>query len=390
MVHYSAFEIDSRVQRQARALARRGDEVDLIGVHAPFELRVGEGLIRMHHVRCRKVRGRARAYVRGYGRFFAGALRQVTTLDRRRAFDLVEVHNMPDFLVLTALLPKLRGAPVMLNVHDTFPELFATMFGRSLGDPLVGLMRREERWSAALADAVITVTDEARQRLGSRGVGIRSRSLVVMNSPDERVFGPRREPVVPPAEGPLRVVYHGGLAPRFGVESLVRAIGILKERMPDVQLDVYGSFERVEPLSALVEAVAPEHVHVAPSPTPFELIPDRLAGHHVGVVPTIHDAFTELLLPVKLLEYVHMGIPVVASRLPVIERYFGEDEVRFFEPGSPRSLAEAIADVRAHPEAASERAARASRRLGAYEWTQQRAAYLSMVDELAADRARRA
>ena len=43
-------------------------------------------------------------------------------------------------------------------------------------------------------------------------------------------------------------------------------------------------------------------------------IPGRLAEAHLGVVPTLRDDFTELLLPVKLLEYVHMGLPVVASR----------------------------------------------------------------------------
>jgi len=62
-----------------------------------------------------------------------------------------------------------------------------------------------------------------------------------MNTPDERVFasGPRRE--TPPSEGELRVVYHGGLADRFGVETLVRAVASLRGRGEQIALDIYGS-----------------------------------------------------------------------------------------------------------------------------------------------------
>ena len=56
MVHISDFRLDSRIQRQARALAERGDEVDLVCVGEREELRVGEGVIRVHPV----VRGEGR------------------------------------------------------------------------------------------------------------------------------------------------------------------------------------------------------------------------------------------------------------------------------------------------------------------------------------------
>jgi hypothetical protein len=57
---------------------------------------------------------------------------------------------------------------VILNVHDTFPELFATKFGRPEGDPLERLLKVEERLSAALATRVVTVTDQSRRRLEGR------------------------------------------------------------------------------------------------------------------------------------------------------------------------------------------------------------------------------
>jgi glycosyltransferase involved in cell wall biosynthesis len=383
MVHCSDYRVDSRIQRQARALAARGDRVDLVCLTPEGRQSVGRGTIHTHEVAVGKPRGGARAYLAGYTRFFAGALRLVSALDRERAFDVVEIHNMPDFLTFTGLRPKLRGASVALNLHDTFPELFATMFGLPPGHPLVRMIRVEERVSAAAADALIFVTDEARDLVLARGVRAK-RTEVVMNTPDERLFGERREPVALPARGPVRAIYHGGLAPRFGVESLVDAFGLLADREPELSLDVYGpNPQAAREIAARAARVAPHSVRVAPEPTPVEQIPSRLARAQIGVVPTLRDHFTELLLPVKLLECVHMGLPVVASRLPVIERYFTDDQVLFFQPGSVPALCDALLETRRDPEAARRRAHRASARLAEIEWPRQRAAYLELMDQLA-------
>jgi glycosyltransferase involved in cell wall biosynthesis len=381
MVHYSDFEVDSRIQRQARALAERGDHVDCVCLDEDAEIAVGSGQINLHRAATGKPRGGARAYLEGNARFLAGAARKVSALDRANHFDLVEIHNMPDALVFAALRPKLRGTPLILNFHDTFPELFATLFDRPPDHPLVRLIRTEERFSAAMANGHIFVTNEARDLLRARGISAK-RTQVVMNTPDERVFGERRSPVALPTEGELRVVYHGGLADRFGVETLVRAVAMLRERSETVALDVYGSdAEAARQLAAVAAKVAPEGVQIAPQPTPVEEIPARLAEAHLGVVPTLRDDFTEMLLPVKLLEYVHMGLPTVASRLPVIEHYFGDD-VLLAEPGDAASIAAAIEGVRSDPLAAQARAERASRRLAKIEWRQQREGYLDLVDGL--------
>ena len=80
-----------------------------------------------------------------------------------------------------------------------------------------------------------------------------------------------------------------------------------------------------------------------------------------------------------------MGMPTIASRLPVIESYFGDD-VLLAEPGDPASIAAAIEGVRADPVLARQRAVRASLRLAEIEWRRQRDGYLALIDELAAGR----
>ncbi len=408
MIHLSDFKLDSRVQREAHALAERGDEVHMVCLGARGSLKVGAGSIHLHPVNARKAAGGTGAYMRSYANFIARALARVSMLDLRARFDLVQAHNMPDLVVAAALLPRLRGTPLVLDIHDTFPELFATKFSHPRAARVLGW---EEWGCAALSSHVIVVTEQARKRLHARGVGV-NKTTVVMNSPDEQVFGPPRPPAPWPLPGePLRILYHGGLAPRFGVQTLIRAVGLLggdadtgtgtetgapspaapsPDGTPAIHLRVCGTGVERDSLAALAREVAPGRVDIAPEPVPFARIPAELQRAHIGVVPTLHDSFTELLLPVKLLEYVHMGLPVVASRLPCIGAYFREGEdVRMFTPGDPHDLADALRELSRDPSGARERAGRAARRLPEIAWGRQRERYLALVDALVRAPARR-
>jgi len=145
MVHLSDWKLDSRIQRLARALAERGDEVHLVCIGEPTVEQCGPGRIVVHPVMADKPQGGYGAYLAGYSAFLLKATRKLAALGRRERLDMVEAHNMPDLLTAAAIVPKLRGTPVVLNVHDTFPELFATKFGRAPRDPLVRLVELPAR-----------------------------------------------------------------------------------------------------------------------------------------------------------------------------------------------------------------------------------------------------
>ena len=44
---------------------------------------------------------------------------------------MIHVHSVPDFLVFAALVPKLLGARIILDIHDILPEFYASKFGAS-------------------------------------------------------------------------------------------------------------------------------------------------------------------------------------------------------------------------------------------------------------------
>ncbi len=75
------------------------------------------------------------------------------------------MHNLPDFLVFSALPTKLRGVPVILDLHDLMPEFFAGRFGSGRAAAWIGrLVRLQERVSCRFADHVITVSEHWRRR----------------------------------------------------------------------------------------------------------------------------------------------------------------------------------------------------------------------------------
>ena len=74
----------------------------------------------------------------------------------------------------------------------------------------------------------------------------------------------------------------------------------------------------------------------------MESIAEMIQGASVGLIPNRRDVATDYMLPVKLLEYVHLGIPVIAPRLLAIQYYFREDQVAYYEPGDVDGLANCI------------------------------------------------
>jgi glycosyltransferase involved in cell wall biosynthesis len=88
------------------------------------------------------------------------------------------------------------------------------------------------------------------------------------------------------------------------------------------------------------------------------------------------------MLPVKLLDYATLKIPVIAARLRTVEYYFGDGAVELFEPGSVSDLARAIKLLYNNPDLRERLVERAGRALEALNWQNQRNEYYRAIDSL--------
>jgi len=380
MIAYTTYMHDGRVKRHAEALADRGDHIDVICLaNAKTDAVSKVNLIGLEMPR---YRGPSKtAYFRSYVRFFALASAMAVRLSLKGRYSAVIVCTMPDAAVVCAIMPKLFGSKVVLDIHDTMPELYRDKFGGVRGAAGARLLMLEERMSAWWADAVLAVHDLHRERLQQAGVPAR-KIHVVMNAPDSRIFLERKSNIAPAQT--FTVVCHGTVTARLGLDLLVRAVGQLKDAIPNLRLNVIGEGDHLAGIRALVD-----HLKLASRVTftnlvPVEELPALLASADVGVVPYQPSSATHLMLPVKLLDYATIGIPVIAARLRTIEHYFGDGAVELFEPGDAEDLARAITDLYDHPLLRIRLVERARVALNALSWKNQKDEYLRTIDMLVA------
>jgi glycosyltransferase involved in cell wall biosynthesis len=375
---------DFRVERESRALLAAGWEVDVVCLGEPGEPAVEQqdGLA-IHRLPVRRRRGEGiRVQLLEYVSYLLRAGLRVLRLDRARRYASVQVHNVPDFLVFAGIGPRLRGARLILDLHDLMPEFFASRIGSDLGHPLVRLVRLQERLSCAVADRVITVTDLWRDVLVSRGIPARKLS-VVMNLPDPGLIPPlaadaeRREP-----DGPFTVLYHGTLTHRYGVDRVLRAVAEVR-RDHDVRVVIHGRGEALEDLRELGDRLRlGDAVEFSTRFMPTGELPALLARAHVGVVAYRRDVFTDGILPTKLLEYAALGIPTIVGRTPVIERYFGPDSVRLVDGDDVDGIAAAIRELASDPALRARLSHQARAVAARHTWQDEAARYVRLLEGL--------
>lgn len=384
IVAYSTYIRDGRVKRHAEALAARGDHVDVICLGSEA-LRSGNG-VNVIGIAMPRYRGASRtAYLRSYMYFFANAAARAFRLSRRARYDVAIICSIPDAMVLCALPLRPFGTRIVLDVHDTMPELYLEKFGGRRGALGARMLRLEERASASFADRVLAVHDLHRERL--EAVGIPARKIrTVFNSPDPRIFSasPEGKARVPPNDGHARDVWtlicHGTITRRLGLDVALRALELLQD-FP-VRLLVIGKGDHLAKVRGLAAQMKLEDRVQFAAPVPIEQLPAMLIQADVGLVPNPANAATHLMLPVKLMEYATLGIPIVAPRLRTIEHYFGDDAVSLFEAGNPSALAEAIRELCMNRQLAAERARRALSVAESLGWQRQSTRFFEAVDSL--------
>lgn len=382
---YSHAPTDSRVRRHCEALARRGWRVYQLGLAAEGEAAVGRlnGVVLVRWRRRRYRGARLTRYLTAYVAFFYWARCLLQRIRRRRTIAVIQVNNIPNFMVWAARPARparRRGTGVILDIHDPVPELFASKFaGRAGTGAMVRLLEWEERQASRAADLVFTVHEPHRAMTERHGVAA-AKLRVVENLADESLF-----PLTPARAPAPFVAYHGTVARRMGLDTLLEALDLLRAEGCVVRGAIWGDGDGVESLRRTRERLGLGAQVEIPGERfrPEALLP-RLERVGIGVVPLQRDIFTDIMLPVKVLEYVRLGIPVVATWTPTLAYYFPEGTLTFVRDATPAGVAAALQRVLAAPDAARQGALRAQALPIARAWQEGVPAFVRLVEEAAA------
>jgi glycosyltransferase involved in cell wall biosynthesis len=387
-VVYSSFPWDPRPRRAAEALAKEGMCVEVICLRESDQEPRDEFFngIEITRVPLKHRRGGKLSYVLQYGCFILLSGFILAGRAWKRRYDLVHVHNMPDILVFSALVPKILGAKVILDLHDPMPELMMTIFGLGEHSFSVRLLKRLEKWSISFADAVLTPNAGYNRIFSARGCPSEKVSLV-MNSPDEAIF-----PIRAPSRRGLGgrdtserfvIMYHGSLLERHGLDLAVMALGKLKESIPNAKLRIYGrSTPFLEQVMNSVRKSELRDVVEYFGPKKLEQIAEAIRECDVGIIPNRRSIFAELNMPTRIFEYLSQGKPVIAPKAHGILDYFDPKELVFFELGDADDLAAKMEYVFRHPEEMPGLVERGQQVYLAHKWSNERLRFLSIVDGL--------
>jgi glycosyltransferase involved in cell wall biosynthesis len=267
---------------------------------------------------------------------------------------------------------------VVYDSHELYPDMHAASSAL-----YAGLWRLIEHLLIVHAAAVITVNESLARELQRRH-RLARRPAVVMNCAPRR--GRSREPL-PSPDGPLRLLFHGGLNPERGLEELIAAL-------PLVDSSITLSLRGDGPLRPKLEDCArlagvADRVHFLPHVPPDQIMAE-LEGYPVGVVPYLPVSLSFYYSsPVKVFEYMMGGLAVLASDFPEI-RYIIETTGAglLYDTTSPRSFAAAVDALARDPDRLArcrQAAGRAADEL--YHWERQAAVLLEVYAGLRPARA---
>jgi glycosyltransferase involved in cell wall biosynthesis len=331
------------VQREAEALSGAGFEVEVVCMRgATRERRTlinGVKVIRLPGGRPKASKlGKALAY----GCFFLLATAYLSLQHLRRPYTVVQANSMPDFLVFSAVVPKLMGCRVIAKLQEPTPELAATIFGRTW---LTGLLARIEQSAIRFADHTVTVTDQLKQRYVERGAPA-DRITVVLNCVDPGTLFENWSPALSKNRSEFVAICHGSIEDRYGQDTIIAAACLLRSEMPDLRFVITG---RGSGAGTMRDSIAE---HGLNGIVRFEgwvsqaRLNDILHSADVGIVAQKASPYSHLVHTNKMMDYWIFGLPVIASRLDAVTGYYDDRVIEYFEPGDAAGLAAGIRRLR--------------------------------------------
>jgi len=377
---YSFYETDNRVMRYAETLAKRGDSVDVIALRRdgqPFhEVLRGVNVYRIQG-RIKNETGPSSFLYRLIKFLFVSSI-FLAKRHLQKAYQLIHVNNIPDFLVFAALFPKLLGAKVILDIHDIVPELYAEMFNQTKNSYLFKSLVAVEKASCAFADHVIIANHIWHEVIKTRSVS-ENKSSVILNYPDENVFFKRSKQK---QDNNFVMIYPGSLNRRQGVDIAVKAFGLIKDKIPMAELHIYGAGADTEYLKRLaLELELQERVLIHGS-LPIYEVADKMANADLGIEPKRNDIFAGDAMSTKILEFMSLGVSVIASDTRVHKYYFDESVVLFFKSDDEQDLARRMLQLINDAALRQKMLLNSQQLVQGYAWEKRKEEYLGLVDRL--------
>lgn len=227
-------------------------------------------------------------------------------------YDAIVITSPPFFAALFGTLAaRMGGVPYVFDVRDEYPEVFFTA-GVVKEKSLFGkILLRAERMVYQHALMVLTVTEGICQRIDAKS-GRQGRATLVRNGFDRELFVPAAQ-----KESQFTVVFHGNLGKFQDPELIIHVARRVYERDQNICFKVIGFGNNDEAIRANQQ---PNVEFVGQ--VPYHDIPKVIASAHLGISFRSDDIISYNSFPVKLYEYIGIGIPVIVTPVSEAGHFF--------------------------------------------------------------------
>ena len=349
MIAYTYYSTDARVIKEAETALVKGYSVDFIALRKPQEKKIEvKNNLTIYKLKQSRYRGSQNLmYLLAYVEFFFRSMIKTTILFIKNRYKIIHVNNIPDFIVFSAIIPKLFGAKVILDIHDPMPNTFLTKFQGDPSSIMYKMLLLQEILSTKFADHVITVHEPLKYDVLIKDGIPEEKISVLPNFADDQLFKLVENYQI---DFPLRMIFHGTIAERFGLQFILQAIANFKYK-EKINLVIIGEGDYSEKLKGHIEDLnLRKIVNFEHTTYPVHQLPKILCEFHLGLISYILSPATEYMLPVKMLELLAMGIPVITVNNKAIDYYFNSKHCLFYDSNDLSSLIELLEDLIKRPD----------------------------------------
>lgn len=376
VLRFNYYPQEAHLARNIQALAEEGFQIDIICLRGNLEKKVEKnGSITVYRLNINKSRKGKIHYLFTYLLFFLKVFIKLSVLSFKKKYDAVEVVTMPDFLVFSTVIAKLRKSKIVIYLFENMPELYATDYGKNKDDKVVKLLKFIEQRAICYADKAIAVSQESMNLFLSKKVKS-EKFTIVLNVPDIKHVSPIPEE---PKNTKFTIVSHGTIVPRYGYDVAIKALKIVSDNNFQFQYKLIGNGEHIPKLKEMVKEFNLEDKIEFAGFIEFEKLMALLSTANLALIP-IHTQYQ--MLPNKLFEYIHLKIPVICSNVPAIQNIFNQNSILYFDDNNHTQLADHIIFLMQNPETIKNMVLLASEQYSSVCWEKEKIKYIGLYKTL--------
>ncbi len=223
---------------------------------------------------------------------------------------------------LAMKLSKKYDIPLVYQMNDVNPTIIPFKLLQPIGKILDSSILKN-------ADSIVVINEGLREYAIRNGASPAKTSVIRAGIDLERynskIDATKVRGVYSISLDDILLFFMGWLYHFSGLQEVVMELAKVEDVEPTIKLMIVGDGEAFESLKRIKEEYDVNNRVILTGKQPFEKIPEFISLADICLLPAYNNEITRDIVPIKMYEYMIMGKPVIATKLPGVIKEFGKD-----------------------------------------------------------------